>query len=55
MVSVGDTEISLHRRPGPTSNLGGGGYSMEVKTQKLLSAKICLNLNYRMGEGGGER
>ena len=28
----------------------GGGYSGEVKTQKPISAQICLNLNW--GEGG---
>ena len=31
---------------------GLGGYSLEVKTQNHLSAKICLNLNFRGGGGG---
>ena len=32
----------------------GDGYSTEVKSQKLISAKICLDFNFRgVGEGGG--
>ena len=31
----------------------GGGYSTEVKSQKLISAKICLDFNFwGVGEGG---
>ena len=54
MVSAGDADISLHIRPGPILNLGGVGgggvlYSGETKTQNTLTAKICLNLNFRLG------
>ena len=60
MVSAGDTDISLHIRPGQNSKTSkcqdlskfefsgrgrGEGVFWEAKTQKPLSAKICLNLN----------
>ena len=50
MVSVGDTDISIHICPGQISNLGkvqrgGGGGVQTISTQ---NAKICPNLN-----GGG--
>ena len=47
MVSLEDTAISLHILQPPTATGGGGG--VVVKTQ---SAKICLNLNFRLGGGG---
>ena len=52
MVSVGDTDISLHICPGCVCGGGGGGGGIlgKLKTQKPLSVKICLNFN---GGGGG--
>ena len=48
MVFAGDTDISLHIRPGPISNWGWGCILLgKPKLKILLSAKIYLNLNIR--------
>ena len=52
MVSVGDTDISLHIPPwgvGGVCVWGGGGI---MGKSKLKSAKICINFNF-FGGGGG--
>ena len=51
MVSMGDTEISLHIRSPRFRAYGGGGYS-GVRTENTQSAKICLNFNLGGEEGG---
>ena len=47
MVSTGDTDISLHIRPGPISNLEGG--ESKLKTSKCQDQP---KFEFSWGEGG---
>ena len=60
MVSVGDTDISLHIRPRPTSNfrrgVGGGGWGVVGLFFGSLNSKIskCQDLpKFEFFEAGG--